>query len=267
MNSSDSEQARNHFCTTVQGHRAAHDADDCVTDRQERITNFEQDKLSQASIIGIGGAGGIGSEYGYGFARKGVGRYKILDNDVIERSNLSRQFYFEEQIYQYKAETLARNLAKHSTCGTQFEACNLSFEQAQQAEFFDLNDVDVAVASVDSSASRIAVAKHYLKTNIPVVFCALDGAGEACYVAVQEPGKACFGCILPHGLTDEKIPCVSPSVLDTAKMVAGLVLFTVDSLLMNRKRFWNYMELHNAGVMNSFSKTVERNPNCPICGL
>jgi molybdopterin/thiamine biosynthesis adenylyltransferase len=54
------------------------------------ITREEQDRLkhSKVSIFGIGGLGGIVLEV---LARSGVERFSIVDNDIIETSNLNRQ--------------------------------------------------------------------------------------------------------------------------------------------------------------------------------
>ena len=81
-----------------------------VFDRQSRIPGFDQVKLTSATVVLIG-AGGLGGEIGEGLARKGIGRIKILDADVVEPSNLNRQFFFKENIYKNKAVSLAENLS------------------------------------------------------------------------------------------------------------------------------------------------------------
>ena len=44
--------------------------------------------------IGIAGAGGLGSNVAVHLVRSGISSLKICDFDVIENSNLNRQFYF-----------------------------------------------------------------------------------------------------------------------------------------------------------------------------
>ena len=46
--------------------------------------------------VGIAGAGGLGSNCAVALARSGVGTLVIADYDVIESSNLNRQYYFIE---------------------------------------------------------------------------------------------------------------------------------------------------------------------------
>ena len=49
-----------------------------------------QSKISGASVFMVG-AGGLGSPAGYYLAAAGVGKIGIIDNDIVELSNLQRQ--------------------------------------------------------------------------------------------------------------------------------------------------------------------------------
>lgn len=68
-------------------------------------------RLKQA-VVGIAGAGGLGSAVAVALARVGVGRLVIADFDVVEPSNLNRQQYFVDQIGQFKVDALAENLRR-----------------------------------------------------------------------------------------------------------------------------------------------------------
>ena len=73
-----------------------------VSDRQERVPGFCQEALSTAKVYLVGG-GGVGTEVGEGLVRKGVGELIILDPDVVEPSNLSRQLFYAADLNKYKA--------------------------------------------------------------------------------------------------------------------------------------------------------------------
>lgn len=60
--------------------------------------------------IGIAGIGGIGSNAAEMLVRTGVRHLKIVDFDKIELSNLNRQFYFKDQVSEYKIDALENNL-------------------------------------------------------------------------------------------------------------------------------------------------------------
>jgi len=62
--------------------------------------------------VGIAGCGGLGSNCAVALARVGIGKLIIADFDVIEESNLNRQYFFFDQIGKYKAPTLKENLLR-----------------------------------------------------------------------------------------------------------------------------------------------------------
>jgi len=62
--------------------------------------------------IGIAGAGGLGSNCAVALARSGVGTIVICDFDVVEEDNLTRQYFFINQIGMMKTEALSENIAR-----------------------------------------------------------------------------------------------------------------------------------------------------------
>jgi len=60
--------------------------------------------------IGIAGAGGLGSNCAQYLVRSGFCRLRLVDFDVVEPSNLNRQFYFAAQIGRPKTAALRANL-------------------------------------------------------------------------------------------------------------------------------------------------------------
>ena len=62
--------------------------------------------------VGIAGAGGLGSNCAVALARSGVGTLVLSDFDVIEESNLNRQYYFLDQIGMMKTVALKENISR-----------------------------------------------------------------------------------------------------------------------------------------------------------
>ena len=54
--------------------------------------------------IGIGGAGGLGSNCALNLVRCGFSHFTIADFDRVEVSNLNRQFFFLNQVEKPKVE-------------------------------------------------------------------------------------------------------------------------------------------------------------------
>ena len=60
--------------------------------------------------VGIAGAGGMGSNCAAHLVRAGMKKLVIADFDVVNESNLNRQFFFRNQLGQKKVVALGRNL-------------------------------------------------------------------------------------------------------------------------------------------------------------
>lgn len=63
-------------------------------------------------IVGIAGAGGLGSNCAVALARSGVGTLVIADFDIVEKQNLNRQYYFIDQIGILKTLALQKNISR-----------------------------------------------------------------------------------------------------------------------------------------------------------
>jgi sulfur carrier protein ThiS adenylyltransferase len=70
----------------------------------------EQLKLIQSKKIGIGGAGGLGSNCAMMLVRTGFKHIEMIDQDVIDASNLNRQQFYADEIGLPKVNTLKKRL-------------------------------------------------------------------------------------------------------------------------------------------------------------
>ena len=70
----------------------------------------EQSQRLQAAKVAIVGLGGLGSNVALWLARLGVGQLLLYDFDKVELSNLNRQYYFLEDVGQYKVTALLGHL-------------------------------------------------------------------------------------------------------------------------------------------------------------
>lgn len=119
-------------------------------------------KLARASV-GIAGAGGLGSNVAMALARAGVGHLLIVDHDRVEGVNLNRQYYFLDQIGEFKVEALRRNIER-AVEGCRVEILCKKLEKGSMFEPF--RDVDVVVEALDSARSKADLLEDILR-NLP----------------------------------------------------------------------------------------------------
>ena len=70
----------------------------------------------------------------------------------------------------------------------------------------------------------------------------------------------------PTYLTDTSYPCQLPGIADILAVVAGGIVFAIDSLLAGRPRTWNVRETFLDGSLPDRARTVTRRTDCPLCG-
>ena len=72
----------------------------------------EERAALESARVGIAGAGGLSSNCAMHLVRAGVKRLTIADFDVVNESNLNRQFFFRDQLGTKKVEALRTNLLR-----------------------------------------------------------------------------------------------------------------------------------------------------------
>ena len=116
--------------------------------------------------IGIAGGGGIGSNVAVHLIRCGVTNFKIVDFDIIEESNLNRQFYFKDQIGKNKVETLYENL-KRINPHANIEIVNERIERTNINRIFE--DCEILVEAFDKKEyKKMLIEESYDKKKMIV---------------------------------------------------------------------------------------------------
>jgi sulfur carrier protein ThiS adenylyltransferase len=132
----------------------------------------------QDSVVGIAGAGGLGSNAAAILARAGVGRLIIVDFDVIEPSDLNRQYYFLDQIGMAKVEALHANLKRMNPFSS-YEIHNAKVDRDNAAALFAA--ADLLIEAFDHADQKQMLIEAWL-TRFPerpiIIASGLAGFGE-----------------------------------------------------------------------------------------
>lgn len=101
--------------------------------------------------MGIAGAGGLGSNVAAALVRAGVGRVVIADFDVVQESNLDRQFYFLDQVGRAKVAALRENLLRiDPACRVEAHELRLDPDAAERI----FRDCDLVVEAFDAADAK-----------------------------------------------------------------------------------------------------------------
>lgn len=228
-------------------------------DRQRKIAGFDQELFSKSSILCIG-AGGLISHIAPTLVRKGIGRITLLDDDVVEPSNLNRQRFYIKDIGRNKALALAENLERECIAATEIRGIGFRFEEAVAREI-DLG-CNTVVCGVDNNPARVAASRYFRAKGTPVIFTGVSRDGNCGYVFIQEKQGPCIGCLYPD-MADDRYPCPgTPAIADILQAVGSFAVYAVDTLLAERARKWNYRRISLSDAAGDGAAMVQSRPAC-----
>ncbi len=223
-----------------------------------------QQKLLNSHVLVVG-LGGLGSPVALYLAAAGVGHLTLVDDDVVELSNLQRQIIHGEQdIGRLKVESAADSLrALNSSVQIDTHSTRLSEQNLNKA----VTAADVVVDCSDNFATRFLLNKVTQQLNTPLV----SGAAirmEA-QVTVYDPrqiGSACYRCIYEDN-GELQQTCSESGVLSPLLGIIGSMqaVETVKLLTDIGESLAGRLMILDALAMTWRELKLRQDPDCPIC--
>ncbi|MFR5586044.1 MAG: HesA/MoeB/ThiF family protein [[Clostridium] scindens] len=166
-----------------------------------------RERLERASVLVVG-AGGLGCPVLTALAEAGVGRIGIMDGDVVERSNLNRQYlYTPSDIGKRKAACAGAWLQRFRP-DIEFEISGRNVADPGRMGKEIASSFDLVICAVDKVKTRLLINRLAKEAGKPLIDGAIDGhyGTVTAVTARQDP---CLACMNPQGertLTYGQIP-------------------------------------------------------------
>ncbi len=224
-----------------------------------------QRRLKEGRVLLVG-AGGLGSPAAIYLACAGVGTLGILDDDVVDESNLQRQIlHTTPRIGQRKVDSARRTV----------EELNPLVKVETFAERLTANNADdyvprfdVVVDGADNFPTRYLVNDACVKHEKPNVHGSVfrfDGQATVFW-----PGKGpCYRCLYPEPPPPSLAPsCAEAGVLGVLPGVVGLLqaVETIKILLGQGDTLVGRLLLYDALGARFRELKVAPDPRCRVCG-
>jgi len=141
-------------------------------ERQIRIWGKKgQDIINKTTILLVG-VGGTGCEILKNLALIGFGTIHVIDLDIIEVTNLNRQFFFQEKdVGRFKAEVAAEK-ARLLNPNIKIYAYN---EKVQNLSVEILESCDYFISALDNISARLFLNQKAIELNKPLLDCGTEG--------------------------------------------------------------------------------------------
>jgi molybdopterin/thiamine biosynthesis adenylyltransferase/rhodanese-related sulfurtransferase len=223
-----------------------------------------QRKLLEARVLLLG-AGGLGSPTALYLAAAGVGTIGIVDNDVVDLSNLQRQvIHNTERIGVPKVDSAEQAI----------KALNPDVDVVKYQTRLDASNImeiisgwDIIVDGVDNFPTRYLLNDASVRLQIPVVSASILGFDGQLSVFKPYDGP-CYRCLFPVPPPAELAPsCGANGVLGVLPGTMGLLQATevVKLIVGAGEPAIGRLLLYDALAATLTEVKVRRDPDCPVC--
>ena len=181
----------------------------------------EERAALESARVGIAGAGGLGSNCAMHLVRAGVKHLTVVDFDVVNESNLNRQFFFRDQIGQKKVDALKANLLRIEP-DADIRAVDMRLDASSAREVFA--DCGIVVEAFDAVDAKVMLVSAFASSGKKLVTASgLAGWGHSNAMKVRKMGNIVAIGDGETSVGDGAAP-VSPRVGIAAAMQANAVV-------------------------------------------
>ncbi|MDV2495101.1 MAG: molybdopterin-synthase adenylyltransferase MoeB [bacterium] len=224
-----------------------------------------QTKILESSVLVIG-AGGLGCPSSIYLVAAGVGTIGIVDNDVVDLSNLQRQIlYNTSSIGTPKTESAKATLNEINPL-TEVRTYQ---EQLTSANILDIIEpYDIIVDGTDNFPTRYLINDACVWTGKPNIHGSVFRF-EGQVTLFHPDNGPCYRCLYPHPTPPDLAPsCADAGVLGVLPGVVGLLqaVETLKFIIGQGDSLAGRLITYDALTTTFREFKLQRDPNCPVCG-
>jgi len=222
-----------------------------------------QEKITKAKVLVIG-AGGLGCPVLQNLAAAGVGNIGVVDGDVIEETNLNRQFLYTVDDVGKKKAIVAKAVISKQNPEVNIETYTNYF--TSQNAFKIVSDYQIIVDCTDDNATRYLLNDIALVKNIPMVYASIHKFEGQLSVFNYQNGPT-YRCLFPENqdiklaanCNDSGVLGVLPNLLgvmqanEVLKIILGIGEILKGRLLLYNGQNNNMQIIHFS--LNEIQKT------------
>jgi molybdopterin/thiamine biosynthesis adenylyltransferase/rhodanese-related sulfurtransferase len=225
-----------------------------------------QAKLLKSKVLLIG-AGGLGSPTALYLAAAGVGRLGLIDDDVVDESNLQRQIlHTTDRVGMAKTESAKKTLQALNP-DVAVDEHRLRLQRDNALELF--SKYDLVVDGSDNFGTRYLVNDACVLLEKPNVHGSIFRFDGQATTFVPGGGRPCYRCLFPEPPPPELAPsCQEAGVLGVLPGIIGMIqaVEAVKLLLGKGEPLVGRLLLYDALEQKFREVKYARDPACPACG-
>ena len=187
----------------------------------KKIGTIGQKKLLRSSVL-IVGAGGLGSPIAIYLAAIGIGNIGIIDKDIVEISNLSRQIIFANNDVKKNKSSIAISKLKKLNPDIQLKSYQKKLTKKNVDKI--AKNFEVIVDGSDNFRTRFLINDYCLENKKILVSGAINRFDGQVYTFNFSKEKSpCLRCFMPNIPIDSDDNCETEGVLGTLAGIVGSI--------------------------------------------
>jgi molybdopterin/thiamine biosynthesis adenylyltransferase len=232
----------------------------------EELDVAGQEKLLQSHALVIG-AGGLGSAAAPYLAAAGVGHITLIDDDIVELTNLQRQIMHAEDSVGKSKVASGKQFLQSLNSSIQIETIEAKATAALLDEL--LPSVNVVLDCTDNFLTRHRINERCVAHKIPLVAgSALRFDGQISVFDPRNSASPCYACIFSPEESFEEVSCATMGIFSPLVGIIGTMqaaqalqmLIGFGEPLVGRMLLWNGRNTQIDEIR------IARNPDCSVCG-
>lgn len=228
--------------------------------------DFEgQEALKQSSIL-ILGAGGLGCASSQYLATAGLGKLTLIDDDIVELSNLQRQvLHHDADIGKLKVESAAQALKE---LNPELEIVTVAKRLNDEALLSLVQEHDLVLDASDNVDTRNQLNRLCYQTKTPLVSgAAIRMEGQVSVFTYQDESEPCYQC-LSALFGSNALSCVEAGVMAPVVGIIGAVqaMEAIKVIAGLGKPIQGKILMLDAMTMSWREMKLMKQPHCPTCG-
>jgi molybdopterin/thiamine biosynthesis adenylyltransferase len=224
---------------------------------------------SKIAVIGLGGIGSPALQY---LAASGIGRLALVDDDVVETSNLQRQTIFTTRDVGYGKAVSARRWLVNFDDALQVDVSDTRITSDNAASL--IAGADVVLDGTDNFATRLAVSDACVASGVPLLSAAVGRfQGQVAAWAGHLAEQPCYRCFVGDAFDAEDCDtCADDGMLGAMAGWAGTfaALQAVKVLLAGVSGLgdpqWGRLHILDGIEPGMRTIRIAKDPACKACG-
>jgi len=225
-----------------------------------------QKALGEARVLVVG-AGGLGSPALQYLAAAGAGTIGLIDDDVVEVTNLQRQvIHTDGRIGMPKVFSAEKAMTAQNP-HVVVRPYNRRLTGEIAADLF--TDYDLILDGTDNFETRYLVNRTAVATGRPLIAAALSQWEGQISTYAPKDGTPCYACVFPEAPAPGLAPtCAEAGVLGPLPGVVGAMMAVeaVKEIVGAGEGLRGRMLIYDALHGESRTISLKRRPGCPVCG-